>query len=133
MALKKKTAAEALAKMQEGQDGQEPQAVAESNDPPAVAENAAVDQEAAPVTEDAPRLSVADLDVQPIAQDEDHPVGEAENIETHNFGWAARQVQNGLRVKREGWTGNKFIDVNHPSGKHVLMRDDMLATDWIVI
>lgn len=56
----------------------------------------------------------------------------AEEI-NHDFGWAARQVQKGLRVKRDAWIGNKFIDVNHRSGKHILLSEDMLATDWIVI
>lgn len=146
MASKKKMAAETQADMQEGKDVQEPQTVAEPDDTPALAADAAVDE----VMEDAPRIDIAALDVQPLAPEDeeiDEPqlftgyvdlgreglYGEGLEPPVFDFTWAAQQIQNGLRVKRQGWTGNKFIDVNHPAGKHVITSEDMLATDWIVI
>lgn len=51
--------------------------------------------------------------------------------EVQNFAWAAQQVQRGLRVKREAWIGNKYLEASG-APRNVLTNEDMLATDWII-
>lgn len=88
-------------------------------------------------TKDDPLIKRKDLDVKPIAPVEgkvDAFQGDGcdqSGPEVQNFAWAARQIQNGLRVKREAWTGNKYLEASG-APRNVLTNEDMLATDWII-
>ena len=79
---------------------------------------------------DAPRIKRKDLDVKPIAPVEGDGCDQS-GPEIQNFAWAARQIQNGLRVKREAWIGNKYLEASG-APRNVLTNEDMLATDWII-
>ena len=77
----------------------------------------------------APRRSVASLDVKPIAPAK----GMLDEKTPTDFTWASSMLQSGHRVKRKAWTGNKFLDASHTTGKISLASEDIQATDWVVI
>lgn len=121
-----------MARKKTASNDQESKKTTAADNETAVAGQAAGQQstEANELTSDAPRLSTAELAVQPIVAEAGESIGA--NVEVHNFAWAASQVQNGLRVKRDAWIGNKFVEAAG-SNRTVLTNEDMLATDWIVV